>query len=174
MTAPVLETERLILRGPMLTDFPAHAALWSDPRMAVFDCTQTEEESWVNFHFNAGQWALKNVGSWSLVEKASGFYMGTVGFQYTNRTIDYEGRNAAEVSWGIAADFHRQGFVREALRTILIWADTNLPETHTWCFIQPDNEASLALAKGEGYVEIQRLDYRGKPMVVLARDRKVA
>ena len=30
--APLLETERLFLRGHALKDFPAHAAMWTDPR----------------------------------------------------------------------------------------------------------------------------------------------
>jgi RimJ/RimL family protein N-acetyltransferase len=173
MTAPVLETTRLILRGPELTDFPAHAALWADPRMALLGSAQTREESWVNFQFNAGQWALMNIGCWALVEKSSKRYIGTAGFHYTNRTIDYEGRAAPEISWGIAVDFHGKGLAREAVSAALVWADAQLSDGHTWCLIQPENTASLAMAKDAGYLEAGRRDYRGKPMIVFARNRKL-
>jgi RimJ/RimL family protein N-acetyltransferase len=169
---PVLETERLILRGPAETDFPAHAALWADPRMA--EMAQTEEQSWINFHFNAGQWALMKMGGWAVIEKATGRYIGTAGFQVTNRTIDYPGHTAPEISWGLAVDFHRQGLGREAVGAALAWADAQLPAAHTWCLVAPENHASMALARNVGYLEVQRLDYREKPMVIFARDRKSA
>jgi RimJ/RimL family protein N-acetyltransferase len=169
---PVLETERLILRGPERKDFPAHAALWADPRMAGM--VQTEEQSWMNFQFNAGQWALMKIGGWAVIEKAGGRYIGTAGFQYTNRTIDYAGRVTPEISWGLAVDFHRQGLAGEAVRAALVWADTQLPDRQTWCLVDCENKASMALAWNVGYLEVQRMDYREKPMVIFARDRKSA
>lgn len=33
---PILETPRLILRGPVLEDFPAYAAMWADPEVTRF------------------------------------------------------------------------------------------------------------------------------------------
>jgi RimJ/RimL family protein N-acetyltransferase len=33
---PVLETERLVLRGHTLEDFPAYAAMWADPQVTKF------------------------------------------------------------------------------------------------------------------------------------------
>jgi RimJ/RimL family protein N-acetyltransferase len=168
VTALLLETSRLILRQPELNDFPAHAALWSDPRMGE---PQSEEQCWIDFHFDAGQWALMKLGYWSVIDKASGRYIGTAGLRYTNRAIDYDGRNMPEMGWGLAANFHGKGLGREAVQAVLGWADAQLPEPQTWCLIQPGNDISIRLARHTGYREAGRVTYREKPMLIFSRAR---
>jgi RimJ/RimL family protein N-acetyltransferase len=48
---PVVETERLILRGHTLDDFPAFAAMWADPAVTRFigGAPLSQEESWGKF-----------------------------------------------------------------------------------------------------------------------------
>lgn len=54
---PVIETERLILRGHRPEDFPAFAAIRADPLVARFTTGKPikEEEAWSKFHL---PWAL--------------------------------------------------------------------------------------------------------------------
>lgn len=168
MTAPVLETARLILREPVLADFPSHAAMWLDPRMGDL---QTEEQSWVSFQGHVGNWHLLGWGYWALIDKASNAYAGTVGFQHARRPLDYAGRDAPEMGWAVAPDFQRRGLAREAITAALAWADTQALGDETWCFMLQDNAKSRALAEGAGYRQTCRTDYKDNPVTVFARRR---
>ena len=56
MRVPVLETERLRLRGHRLDDFAAYAAMWADPAVTqhIGGKPIPEEESWTRFLRQAG------------------------------------------------------------------------------------------------------------------------
>src|SRR5262249_38144001 len=73
LMVPVLETERLILRGHRLEDFAAHAAMWCDERTLRHTGGQprSEEQLWLRFLRNEGQWGLTGTGMWALEDKAS-------------------------------------------------------------------------------------------------------
>jgi RimJ/RimL family protein N-acetyltransferase len=49
VNVPILETERLRLRGHRLDDFPASAAMWADPVVTRHTTgkPQTREEVWL-------------------------------------------------------------------------------------------------------------------------------
>ncbi len=59
-TVPVLETERLQLRGHRLEDFVQCAAMWADPLVIRYIGGKplTEEESWTRFLRYVGHWSL--------------------------------------------------------------------------------------------------------------------
>ena len=168
MKVPVLETGRLILREPRLEDFHAHAAIWLDPRMGD---VQTEQESWKTFQIHVGNWQLIGWGYWTLIEKVSGIYIGTVGFQHARRPIDYAGRDAPEMGWSVAPGWQKQGFAGEAARAALTWADEQPLGDETWCAMSQDNMASQALARSVGYREVCRIDYKERPSVIFVRRR---
>jgi hypothetical protein len=73
MRAPILETERLTLRGHRLDDFGPYAAMWADPVVTqhIGGKPIPEEESWTRFLRQAGHWALLGFGYWVVEEKAN-------------------------------------------------------------------------------------------------------
>ena len=85
MTAPTLETERLVLRAHRVEDFSDLAALWADPVVTRFisGVPQTAEESWSRLLRYAGHWLLLGFGYWAVEEKATGNFLGEVGFDST-------------------------------------------------------------------------------------------
>jgi RimJ/RimL family protein N-acetyltransferase len=172
--APMLETERLRLRGHTLEDFPAHAAMWSDARTLrhVGFAQRSEEELWTRFLRNEGQWDLTGTGMWALEEKAGGAYAGTVGFIYAKRMIDVPYRDAPEVGWVIAPDFHDRGFAREAVAEILAWGDAHLEAPQSWCMIQPANLVSCKVAARAGFHEAGRAQYKDVEMLTFLRPRQ--
>jgi len=87
---PVLETRRLRLREYRLQDFPAHAAIWADPRTTrdFGGYTYEEEMCWLRFMRNWGQWAMFGYGLWGLEHKESGRCIGAIGFIQARRAID--------------------------------------------------------------------------------------
>ena len=51
MDIPVIETERLILRGHRIDDFPSYAAMWAEPVVTRFigGAPLSEEDAWAKF-----------------------------------------------------------------------------------------------------------------------------
>ena len=168
---PVLETERLILRGHRLEDFPAHAAMWSDERTFRHTGGQrrSEEQLWSRFLRNEGQWQLTGTGMWAVEEKASGSYAGVVGFIFAKRTMDIPYRDAPEMGWAIVPDFHGKGLAREAVARSLVWGEVHLGADAVWCMIDPGNLASRKVAAGAGFREAGRSEYEGAEMLTFLR-----
>ena len=175
MTVPVLETERLTLRGFRLEDFAAHAAIWAHPRttrdfrdvVKAFD----EEQCWLSFLRNFGQWHLFGFGAWGLEEKNSGRYIGNVGFFHARRAMDIPFRDLPEAGWVLAPDLHGKGLATEAVRAALAWADVHLAAPETWCMIGPKNIASQKLAERFGYRHAADASYQGDGVSTYLRPR---
>ncbi|NOT41642.1 MAG: GNAT family N-acetyltransferase, partial [Alphaproteobacteria bacterium] len=89
MNAPVIETERLILRGHRLDDFATLAAMWADPLVTRFigGRASTREESWARLTRYVGHWALLGFGYWAVEVKGEGRHIGDVGFADWKRDI---------------------------------------------------------------------------------------
>jgi RimJ/RimL family protein N-acetyltransferase len=172
--ASLLETERLLLRGHVLKDFPAHAAMWTDERTLrhIGGPPRSEEELWTRFLRNVGQWQLMGSGMWALEDKAGGAYVGAVGFIYAKRMMDFPYRDEPEMGWVIAPDFHGKGFAREAVAKTLSWGDANLAAAESWCMINPANLASCKVAAGAGYREAGRAQYKDAEMLIFLRARR--
>src|SRR6266852_3653014 len=79
---PILETARLKLRGHRLGDFTNCAAMWADPGVTRYIGGKplNEEESWTKLLRYVGHWSLLNFGYWVVEEKATGMYIGEIGF----------------------------------------------------------------------------------------------
>jgi hypothetical protein len=87
MEVPVLQTERLILRGHTLNDFPAFAAMWADPDVTRFigGVPLSEEDAWAKLMRIVGHWSLNGFGFWSVHEKATGNRVGETGWLAVKR-----------------------------------------------------------------------------------------
>ena len=75
--------------------------------------------------------------------------IGTLGF---HGAPDEQGR--LEVGYRIEPEYRRQGFTREAVRAMFEWAATEHGIKRFVASIRPDNEASLGLVAGFGFVLI--------------------
>jgi RimJ/RimL family protein N-acetyltransferase len=168
---PVLETERLILRGHTLDDFPAYAAMWADPVVTRFigGTPLSEEESWGKFVRASGQWALMGFGFWSVVERQSGRRIGELGFLEGRRDIAPSFAGTPECGWAFVPSVHGKGFATEALRAALNWGDRHFGKRRIACIIAPENAPSLKLAAKFGFCEAYRTTYKSQPTIVLFR-----
>jgi RimJ/RimL family protein N-acetyltransferase len=169
--APVIETERLTLRGHTLDDFAECAAIWGDPRVTRFigGRPSTEEEAWARLLRNIGHWAALGFGYWAVREKSSGRFVGDVGLADLRRDLQPSLAGIPESGWVLAPWAHGQGFATEAVRAVLAWGETHLRATRTVCLIAPDNAPSLRVAAKCGYKEFGRTTYKGEPTVLLER-----
>ena len=77
--APTLETDRLILRGPQVSDFDPLAVFYASDYCAGFGGPMKRDDAWRWFALNIGHWHIHGYGYFSIVEKASGKHVGLSG-----------------------------------------------------------------------------------------------
>ena len=167
---PVVETERLILRGHRLDDFDALAAMWADPIVVrhIGNQPSTTEQSWARLLRYAGHWALLGFGFWAIEDRASGRFAGEIGVADFKREVEPP-IGELETGWVLASWAHGRGLATEALRAVLAWSDAKFAGRATACVIDLDNAASRHVAEKCGYRETHRTTYHDEPIVVFRR-----
>jgi len=170
---PVLETARLRLRANESRDLAAFAAMWQQPEFYRYLGGQPlpEEEVWTKLLRHMGLWVLQGYGYWAVEEKATGSFIGAVGFGEWQRALEPSLKGWPEAGWVFASHTHGLGYATEAVQAVLAWGDAHLAQPRTVCIIDPANVPSLRLAARLGYQEASRAIYKGNPIVVLERPR---
>ena len=188
---PVVETERLILRGHRPADFPDSAALWSDPLVTCFTTRKalSEEEVWARLLRYVGHWGWMSYGYWVMEEKSTGRFAGEVGFADWKRDITPSLQGLPELGWVLASRIHGQGYATEAARAAIAWHDTHfrafppkpidtvltpavapqLASARMTCIIDLDNIRSIRVAEKCAFKEMLRTTYQGEPIIVFAQ-----
>jgi RimJ/RimL family protein N-acetyltransferase len=172
-TAPVIETERLVLRGHTLADFDDSAAMWADPLVTrhIGGRPFTAEESWGRVLRYGGLWPLLGYGYWIARERESDRFVGEVGLAEFRREVTPPLEGVPEAGWVLAPWAHGRGYATEAVRAALSWADANLAAPRTVCLIAPENAASIHVAQKCGFRERTRGTYKGEETLILERPR---
>jgi RimJ/RimL family protein N-acetyltransferase len=169
-SVPTLETERLKLRSHQVEDFTDCAAMWSDPEIARYTVgtPSSEQQTWRRLLAYVGHWSLLGFGYWAVEEKATGRFVGELGFADFKRDMKPSIDGKPELGWALARGVHGQGYATEALRAAVAWGDTHF-KAPSVCIISPDNLASLRVAEKLGYKEQSRTIQDGKTLVLFAR-----
>src|SRR5437879_590371 len=103
--APILETDRLILRAPAAEDFEAWAAFAADEEtMRHLSGVQPRSVAWRGICQVTGAWAIRGFSMFSVIEKATGRWVGRLG------PWQPEGWPGTEVGWGRARGCGGQGY----------------------------------------------------------------
>ncbi len=171
MLAPPIETPRLRLRGYQTSDLPPMLAMWQQPQFYQYLGGQPlpESEVWTRILRSAGLWPLCGYGYWAIEEKATGEFIGAVGFADFRRAISPALGDWPEAGWVLAPHRHGQGYATEAVGAALAWGDRHFPRPRTVCLIDVANEPSLRLAAKLGYQEYARTELGTTPVVLLER-----
>lgn len=143
--APVLYTDRLVLRPHVMADFDAYAALFASPRaehMGVLD----RRGAWFSFASDVAQWALMGCGAWAVERVADGAFVGQVAI---NRPAHFP---EPELGWMLFAPFEDAGYAYEAAQAARDFAWGTLGLAALVSYIGPDNGRSIALARRLGAV----------------------
>lgn len=151
---PVLDTPRLILEGHSLGDFDALSAMWAQPKVVAHigaGAPSTARESWMRTLAYRGLWPLLGYGYWAIREKASGRYVGDLGFADFQRNVEPSIRGVPEAGWALAAWAHGKGYATEALSHALDWLDAQHRFERSVCLIAPTNVKSIRVAEKAGY-----------------------
>jgi RimJ/RimL family protein N-acetyltransferase len=178
MSPPVIETERLVLRGPTLGDFPESYAMWRMPEVNkhIGGKPRSEEDSWSRMQRYVGHWSLLGFGMWMVRDKA-GVFVGEVGFMDNRREMS-PAFTAVEVGWVLMPAHHGKGYATEAMSAVLAWGDEHfktapldarLVRGRIECMIDEGNTPSVRVAEKLGFVRLGPGDYKGEPVVLFRR-----
>lgn len=172
-----LETPRLRLRPTRLEDFDAWAAFMGDAEAARYiGGQQTREVAWRGFAMVAGSWHLLGYAMFSVIEKATGRWVGRVG------PWQPDGWPGTEVGWGIVRECWGQGYATEAAIATIDWAFANLGWSDVIHVIDVANTPSQRLAvrlgsenRGPGRLpapfDVYRVDIWGQTRAQWQRNR---
>ncbi|KGB82344.1 acetyltransferase [Rhodovulum sp. NI22] len=140
MTAPILHTERLTLRMPILADFEYRAAFYASDRSVWEDGPLPRAQAWRVWASEVAQWPLMGFGPFSLEDRQSRQYLGEVGVYRP------EGFPEPELGWFVLPEAEGRGYAAEAARAVMGWVRKSFGWDHLVSYIAPGNLRSIALA----------------------------
>jgi RimJ/RimL family protein N-acetyltransferase len=147
-----------------LSDFPEQAAMWADPDVVRYigGVPSSPEDAWARLLRVAGTWSLLGFGMWAVRERASGAYLGDIGYLEARRT-GVEGFNGdPEIGWTLVTAAHGKGFASEAVAAALGWGAGRFKRTVA--MIHPENAASEAVAVRAGFSRFGDATYKDAPV----------
>ncbi|MDR3418546.1 MAG: GNAT family N-acetyltransferase [Nevskia sp.] len=162
-----LETERLILRAwSEATDFEPYAALSADAEVMRYlgGKPMSRLEAWRHMSMIVGHWHLRGYSHWAVEEKASGEFVGRLGF------FNPVGWPGFEIGWTFARSHWGRGYAPEGARAALDWARGRLGVRHVISCIHADNRNSIRVAEKLGEKPEGESEILGTPVLVYGMD----
>lgn len=168
--APVLETERLLLRELRPDDAEAVLAVFNDSYAHRWYPHLAEPEAVVHWvGQNLERYAQNGFGLWALLLKDSGELIGDCGLTLQ----DVKGRPELEVGWHVRADQRRRGLATEAGRACLDWGMRRTDYRRIVSLVHVENPASGAVAQKVHAGRLpEPIDRRGGPHWLYVTDRR--
>lgn len=146
-TAPRIVTDRLVLRMPVAEDFDTYGDVLMSDRARFMGGPFSLEAAWKEFATEVGSWALHGLGGWSITDRITGAWLGSV---QVNIRPDFPER---EMGWVISGAAEGAGFAREAATAVRDHVFGALKWKTLVSYISPDNARSIALARRLGGFE---------------------
>jgi RimJ/RimL family protein N-acetyltransferase len=146
-TAPMLTTQRLVLRGPERDDLPGLTRfMTSAPSMEAQGETVTAKQAWFGFLIGIGHWHWHGFGFFTVVEQRTGDPVGRVGL------IKHSNWPDVELAWHLFEGAEGKGFATEAAAAVKKWACEDRGLDRLYSYIDRKNTRSQAVAKRLGAV----------------------
>ncbi|MCM5556219.1 GNAT family N-acetyltransferase [Pleomorphomonas sp. JP5] len=143
----MIETKRLLLRQPGSEDLAAWTAFLADAEVTRFiGGPQDAAGAWRNLCLFAGAWTVRGYSNFSVIEKATGRWIGRAG------AWNPPGWPGKEIGWAFRRDVWGKGYATEAATRCLDWAFQELGWKEAIHVIHPENAASIAVARRIGAV----------------------
>lgn len=162
---PVIETERLVMRGFAERDTEPLYQLLQDPDVVRYIGDRrvpTRQEIWRGIAGYVGHWALRGYGLWAVDDRASGELVGRIGIL---NPLDWPG---PEIAYTIGKAWWGRGLATEGARAARDWAFQNRDFAELISLIDPANTASIAVATRLGETPKGDYDLWGNRVLVYA------
>lgn len=161
---PVIETERLRLRGFTAEDKPVYAALRADPEVVRY---LVGGEALIPFAAEIADgriaafreaWSA-GFGVWAVEEMKTGRFLGQAGLAKLEQSSDVEVLYAfTRQAWG-------NGYAREAARAVLAYAFKTVGLSRVVAFVVPQNTASIRVLEAIGLTALGETTYNDFPVL---------
>ena len=142
--APLIGTERLLLRPYRLEDFQHLVALYETDRAAFIGGRLKPRQVWDGFMNCIGQWPVLGIGGWAVEETGSGALVGEVA---VHRPVDYP---EVELGWLLFEGHEGRGYAQEAAAAARRWAFEEAGLSTLVSYIDRDNARSIRVAERLG------------------------
>ncbi len=141
---PSLQTERLTLRAPMMSDFPVWQTLMVPDAEGFLGGPHSEEEAWEAFCVYVAGWLLHGHGLWTVEERETRTIVGFVhlGLEWD----DWE----PELGWMLLPEHRGRGFAHEAASAAQDHGRALLGDGGFVSYVAHENTPSNALAERLG------------------------
>ncbi|WP_298849493.1 GNAT family N-acetyltransferase [uncultured Ruegeria sp.] len=135
---PVIQTRRLVLRAPTLTDLPVWTSISKD------SFGDTDQEAWTEFSYYTSGWLLHGHGLFTVALKEDDQVIGFVilGLEWDDRE--------PELGYLFSADHRMQGYATEACSAVRDFGFDLLGSGGFVSYVSASNARSNALAKRLG------------------------
>jgi ribosomal-protein-alanine N-acetyltransferase len=160
LTIPVVETERLVLRGPIPADADVWVTFITDPefgryvpRSKVTRTPQERAERIVGTYQRRWETRPLSALGWAVTRKADGLFMGFCGVE------ELSGTNDGELDYYLGKPYWGQGFATEAARAMVRFAFESTGWDRVVAAIVPANLASSRVVDHLGFVYEKQVDY---------------
>ncbi len=141
---PVIETRRLVLRGPEAGDYPDFKATFASYRSRFMGGPLNSYEAWMLYAAEIGHWAIRGFGMWMVHDKATDETYGMAGGWFPAKWPEHE------IAWIIWPDKAGKGYALEATHAVR----RHFYERQGWegavSYIDPKNLDSIRLAERLG------------------------
>jgi len=159
MSAPSLESQRVLLRHWKDSDLIPWVSMNADPETLVFfPRTRTPEESTKGFEYERNFLLENNYGLWAAEEKTSGEFMGFVGIAWLELPTLADPR-CREIGWRLAKRYWGKGYATEAAKVVLEYARYSLNITELYSVTSDLNLPSINVMKKIGLRERPELGF---------------
>ncbi len=151
MTAsPIIETERLLLREPVLEDWSGFATVMTSERARYMGGPYSLAAAWGVFCHGIALWRLFGLGGLSIVLRDTGQAVGQVEINQGPRFPE------SELGWQLAAEAEGRGYAFEAAVALRAWVFRNRDLETLVSYIDPENSRSIRLAERLGATRDER------------------
>jgi RimJ/RimL family protein N-acetyltransferase len=137
---PVLETARLRLRAPKITDYPAYRDVFTTDRAKYMGGPFTPDDAFADFCQGIAGWMLRGAGMWTMTLQADDAPLGWI---YLWQEM---GDPEPELGWVLTAIAEGRGYASEAAHAVLPHAVGLFGANGFVSYIAAENHASARIA----------------------------
>lgn len=144
---PVIETQRLVLRGPEPEDYPNFKATFASYRSRFMGGPLNPYETWMLYAAEIGHWNIRGFGMWMIHDKNTDETYGMAGGWFPPKWPE------REIAWIIWPDKAGQGYALEATHAARRYFYTEMGWESAVSYLDPKNLDSIRLAERLGAVK---------------------
>lgn len=144
---PVIETRRLVLRGPEPQDYPDFKATFASYRSRFMGGPLNAYETWMLYAAEIGHWAIRGYGMWMIHDRETDETCGMTGGWFPAKWPE------REIAWIIWPEKAGKGYALEATHAVRKYLYEKLGWDGAVSYIDPKNLDSIRLAERLGAVK---------------------